>query len=147
MFRWAQVTEELKQALSEVEEEKEKRKRVEEEMNLKAQEQDNLKNKFSALMEEREKETEVMLGKEAAEKLAPETSQSEQADKVVGEPENEAALQSLQKQQVLLVSSLQDMKQKGDCAKQSQELRDVSQRQTLQVSLNNKVCVNSSVRM
>lgn len=61
MFRWAQVTEELRQALWELEEEKEKRRHVEEEMNLKAHEQDNLKNKLSALMEEREKENAVML--------------------------------------------------------------------------------------
>lgn len=147
MFRWAEVTEELRQALSEVDEEKEKRKRVEEEMNLKAQEQDNLKNKFSALMEEREKEKAAMFEKEAAENLllAPDTFQSEESDKVVGELENEAKLQSLQKQQVLLVSSLHDMKQKGD--KPRQELRDVSQMQTLQVSLNNKVCVNSLLRI
>lgn len=66
MFRWAQVTEELKQALWELEEEKEKRRCAEEQMNMKAHEQDNLKNKLSALMEEREKANEVMLmGKEA----------------------------------------------------------------------------------
>lgn len=66
MFRWAQVTEELKQALWELEEEKEMRRCAEEDMNAKANEQDNLKNKLSALMEEREKANEVMLmGKEA----------------------------------------------------------------------------------
>ncbi|XP_026194895.1 pericentrin-like isoform X2 [Anabas testudineus] len=133
--RWAQVTEELRQALWELEEEKEKRGRVEEEMNLKAQEQDNLKNKLRALMDEREKENAVMLGKEAAETLllAPDTSPSEQEGKVVGRPGNEAALLSHQKQQVLLVSSLQEMKQNGDCAIQSQDVRDDSQLQKLQV--------------
>ncbi|XP_028420872.1 pericentrin isoform X5 [Perca flavescens] len=58
--RWAQVTEELQQALWELEEEKEKRRRVEEEMNLRAHEQDNLKNKLSALMEEREKDNHII---------------------------------------------------------------------------------------
>lgn len=135
VLRWAQVTEELRQALWELEEEKEKRGRVEEEMNLKAQEQDNLKNKLRALMDEREKENAVMLGKEAAETLllAPDTSPSEQEGKVVGRPGNEAALLSHQKQQVLLVSSLQEMKQNGDCAIQSQDVRDDSQLQKLQV--------------
>lgn len=119
----------------EVEEEKEKRRRVEEEMNLKAQEEDNLRNKFSALMEEREKETVVMLGNAVTENLllAPKTSLADVYH--LGELGNEAARQSLQKQQVLLVSSPQDVKEKGDCAKQSQELRDVSELQTLQVCL------------
>ncbi|XP_078134423.1 pericentrin isoform X2 [Sander vitreus] len=58
--RWAQVTEELQQALWELEEEKEKRRHVEEEMNLRAHEQDNLKNKLSALTEEREKDNHLI---------------------------------------------------------------------------------------
>lgn len=72
------MTEELRQTLWELEEEKEKsrkcdmelederekRRCIEEEMNLKAHEQHNLKNKLSALLEEREKENEVMLRKE-----------------------------------------------------------------------------------
>lgn len=60
-FRWAQVTQELKEALWELEAEKEKRRCVEEEINIRAQEQDNLKNKLSALTEEKEKATDVML--------------------------------------------------------------------------------------
>lgn len=60
-FRWAQVTDELKEALWELEAEKEKRRHVEEEMNIRAQEQDNLKNKLSALMEEKGKAPDVML--------------------------------------------------------------------------------------
>lgn len=59
------MTDELKEALWELEEEKEKRRRVEEEMNTRAQEQDSLKNQLSALMEEREKATDVMLGQDA----------------------------------------------------------------------------------
>ncbi|XP_039642921.1 pericentrin isoform X3 [Perca fluviatilis] len=58
--RWAQVTEELQQALWELEEEKEKRRRVEEEINLRAHEQDNLKNKLGVLMEEREKDNHII---------------------------------------------------------------------------------------
>ncbi|XP_074517499.1 pericentrin isoform X3 [Sebastes fasciatus] len=137
--RWAQVTEELQQALWELEEEKEKRRHIEEEMNLKAHEQDNLKNKLSALMEEREKENAVMLtGKETAETslLVPATSPSEGEDKLVGELKNEqekeAALPSHQNQQELLLLSLQEIKQPAISAKQNPELRDDSQLQTLQ---------------
>ncbi|GLD47932.1 A-kinase anchor protein 9-like protein [Lates japonicus] len=137
--RWAQVTEELRQALWELEEEKEKRRHIEEEMNLKAHEQDNLKNKLSALMEEREKENAAVLtGTEAAETLllVPDTALSEEVDKPVGglkkEQENEAALQSHQKQQELLESSLQDIKQNADSVKQSPELSDDNKLQTLQ---------------
>ncbi|XP_076604354.1 pericentrin isoform X2 [Chaetodon auriga] len=135
--RWAQVTEELRQALWELEEEKEKRKHVEEEMNLKAHEQDNLKNKLSALMEERGKENAVLLmGKEAAETclLVPSPSPSEEADKLVEELKNEKedALPSHQTQQELLLLSLQEIKQASESAKQSPELRDDNQLQTLQ---------------
>lgn len=111
---------------------------------MKAREQDNLKNKFSALMEEREQETAVILGKETAETLllVPDSSSSEQEDKVVGELESEAALLSHQKQQALLVSSLQEIKQNGGCAKQSRELRDDNQLQNLQVNQYNEVYGN-----
>lgn len=68
-FRWAQVTDELKEALWELEEEKEKRRSVEEEMNTRAQEQDKLKNKISALMEEREKATDVMLDADSSQRV------------------------------------------------------------------------------
>lgn len=66
VFRWAQVTDELNETLRELEAEKEKRRLLEEQINTKAQEQDDLKNKLSALMEEKEKATEAMLlGQEA----------------------------------------------------------------------------------
>ncbi|XP_071353542.1 pericentrin isoform X2 [Trachinotus anak] len=137
--RWAQVTEELRQALWELEEEKEKRTHVEEEMNLKAHEQDNLKNKLSALMEDQEKENAVMLmGEKASETLllVPDNFPSKEEDKLAGElkkeQEKEAALLSHQKQQELLVSSLQEIKQSADSVRQSPELRDDNQLQTLQ---------------
>ncbi|XP_070699119.1 pericentrin [Pempheris klunzingeri] len=137
--RWAQVTEDLRQALWELEEEKEKRRGVEEEMNLKAHEQDNLKNKLSALLEEREKENAVMLmGKAAVDSSlqVPATSPSEEGHKLVGELKNEqgkeAALLSHQKQQDPLVLSLQEIKQASNSAKQSPELKDANQMQTLQ---------------
>ncbi|KAM6912231.1 pericentrin [Xenentodon cancila] len=60
--RWAQVTEELRQALWELEEEKEKRRLIKEEMNLKANEQDDLENKLGALLEKQEAEAEMSLG-------------------------------------------------------------------------------------
>ena len=95
-------------------------------------EQDDLKNKLGALMEEGEKEiTAMLLGKEAAE--TPDTVPSEEEDKLVGELEKEAGFLSHQKQPELLVSSLQEMKQ-------SAELRDDNQLQTLQVFKYNK-CV------
>ncbi|XP_039994200.1 pericentrin isoform X3 [Xiphias gladius] len=132
--RWAQVTEELRQALWELEEEKEKRSHVEEEMNLKAREQGILKNKLSALMEEKENAV-VLMGKEAAETLllVPDTFPSEEEDKPVGELKKEAAPPSHQKQQQeLLASSLQEIKQSADSAKQSPELKDDNQLKTLQ---------------
>lgn len=149
MFRWAQVTEELRLALWELEEEKEKRRHVEEEMNLKAHEQDNLKNKLSALMGEKENTVKLM-GKEAAETslLVPATSPSEEGHKLAGELKNEqdkeAALLSHHNQQELLVLSLQEIKQTSNSATQSPELGDGNQLQTLQVYDHNKwVCVNS----
>ncbi|XP_062295952.1 pericentrin isoform X3 [Scomber scombrus] len=131
--RWAQVTEELRQALLELEEEKEKRIHVEEEMNLKAYEQENLKNKLSALLKEREKERAVtLMGKEAeisaeTSLLAPATFPSVEGDKLVGELKKEKeseALMSHQKQEELLVVSLQEIKQTAESTKQSPELRD-----------------------
>ncbi|XP_042292883.1 pericentrin isoform X3 [Thunnus maccoyii] len=140
--RWAQVSEELRQALWELEEEKEKRRHVEEEMNLKAHEQDNLKNKLSALLEEREKEKAVMLmGKEA--EISAETSLLDSAtfpsveeDKLVGElkeeQEKQLALPSHQKQEELPVASQQGVKQTAESTKQSPELRDDNKLRTLQ---------------
>lgn len=121
VLRWAQVTEELRQALWELEEEKEKRKHFEE----KAHEQDEQKNKFSTLMEEQENP--VMLGKEttASVLFTSNTSSTELEHNVVGELKSETAL---------LVSSLQEMKQNGDCAKQMEGFRDDDQLEKLQVS-------------
>ncbi|KAK9534370.1 hypothetical protein VZT92_009414 [Zoarces viviparus] len=121
--RWAQVTEELKQALWELEEEKDTRRRVEEEMNLKAHDQDNLKNKLGALMEEGKKENAVMFGKEAAETslLGPSTPPSEGGNKPeMKQPEisanqspelsHDSRLQTLQAQCELLMSELEETK-------------------------------------
>ncbi|KAK5886534.1 hypothetical protein CesoFtcFv8_017560 [Champsocephalus esox] len=124
--RWGQVTEELRQALWELEEEKEKEKKrlAEEEMNLKAHEQENLKSKLSALMEEREKEKAVLLtGKEAAETslLVPAITPSEEEDELK------------KKQQDLLLLSQQEMKQPAISSEQILELRDDKPLQTLQV--------------
>lgn len=140
MPRWAQVTEELRQALWELEEEKERSRHVEEEISLKTHEQDNLKNKLSAFVEEREKENAVtLMGKEGAETslLVPAISSSEGGDKLVGklknEQEKEAALSSHQKQQELLILSLREIKETSKSSKQSPELRDDNQLQMLQV--------------
>ncbi|KAG7229208.1 hypothetical protein INR49_013151 [Caranx melampygus] len=137
--RWAQVTEELRQALWELEEEKEKRRHAEEELNLKAHEHDSLKNKHGALIEDREKENAVMgMGEDATETLllVADNFPSEEEDKLAGELQNEqekeAALPSHQRQQEPLVSSLQEMKQSADSVRQSPELSDDNQMQTLQ---------------
>lgn len=149
--RWAQVTEELRQALLELEEEKEKRREVEEEMNLKAYEQENLKNKLSALLEEREKEKAVMLtGKEAeisaeTSLLVPATFPLVEEDKLVGElwtEKESAALLSHQKQEELLVASQLEMKQTAESTKQSPELGDDNKLRTLQVYSENKLSKN-----
>lgn len=119
------MTEELRQALWELEEEKEKWRDVEE-MNSKVHEQDNLNNKFSALMEESTKENVVTLqGNEAAETclLASAYSPSEEGDDLIREDKTEE----------LLVVSLQETTRASDCAKQSPNLRNDNQLQTLQV--------------
>ncbi|XP_034713635.1 pericentrin isoform X3 [Etheostoma cragini] len=82
--RWAQVTEELQQTLLELEEEKEKRIHVEEEMNFRAHEQDNLKNKLSALMEEREKDNQLQTLKAQSELLMLELEEARTAHKTTG---------------------------------------------------------------
>lgn len=147
IFRWAQATEELKQALCELEEEKIQRRHVEEEMNLKANEQDKLKNKLSALIEEREKESPAMLmGEEAAETclLVHAYAPLVEGDKLVGEPKNEkeAAVPSHPQQHEFPLVSLQQIKQASPCAEQSQEPRDDHQLQTLQVYQHKWVCVS-----
>uniref|UniRef100_A0A3Q4I7N9 Pericentrin n=1 Tax=Neolamprologus brichardi TaxID=32507 RepID=A0A3Q4I7N9_NEOBR len=135
--RWAQVTEELREALQELEDEKEMRRQFEEELNLKVYEQDSLRSKLCALSEEREQENVVMLTVKETE-ISAETSllisstfPSDEDEKLVGElKEEETALQSHQKQQELLVSSLQEIKQTADL--ESTEFRDDNQLQTLQ---------------
>ncbi len=116
------------------------RRHAEEEMNLKAHEQDNLKNKLCALMEEKEKENAVTLKENEAAKtclLVPAASPLEDGDKLAGKlkskKEEEAVLLSHQKLQELPVLSLQEIKQALISAKQNPELRDDNQLQTLQV--------------
>ncbi|XP_029937869.1 pericentrin isoform X2 [Myripristis murdjan] len=149
--RWAQVTDELREALWDLEEEKEKRrtcdkeledererrKRAEEEINLKAHEQDNLKNKLSALLEERDKLKEGMMGKGKvrASLLLPSASPSVESEKLEGELKdegNETEHLSFLNPKQLLVSSLQEVKQAGDSAKQSVDLSNEKQLQALQ---------------
>ncbi|XP_063356217.1 pericentrin isoform X2 [Pelmatolapia mariae] len=137
--RWAQVTEELREALQELEDEKEMRRQFEEELNLKVYEQDSLRSKLCALSEEREQENVVMLTVKETE-ISAETSllmsgtfPSDEDEKLAGElKEEETALQSHQKQQELLVLSLQEIKQKADL--ESTEFRDDNQLQTLQAN-------------
>lgn len=122
-FRWAQVTEELRQALWELEEEREKRRHVEEEMELKAHEQDDLKNKFSALMEEKENtNTAVLVEMEAAKtcQLVPADSTAEESDDLVVDQQDEkdTAVPSHQRQNHLQVGFLHMATQTSESAKQ-----------------------------
>ncbi|XP_032355881.1 pericentrin isoform X2 [Etheostoma spectabile] len=82
--RWAQVTEELQQTLWELEEEKEKRRHVEEEMNFRVHDQDNLKNKLSALMEERENDNQLQTLQAQCEILTLELEEAKTAHKTTG---------------------------------------------------------------
>lgn len=130
-FRWAQVTEELRQALWELEEEKEKRRHVEEEMKLKAHEQDDLKNKFSALMEEKgNRNTDVLMEMESAK-----TCQLVHADDLVVDQRNEkhTALPLHKRQIDLQVDFLHMATQTSESAKQSIEPYGGTQLQVLQV--------------
>lgn len=114
----------------------------------KAHEQDNLKNKLGALLAEREKEDAVMLMGEEAEisaetsLLVPDTFPSGEENKLARElkeeQEKEAALSSHQKQQELLVSSLQDSTEKSSGLGDEDELR------TLQVYLCTKWACHKS---
>lgn len=97
---------------------------------MEVHEQDNLKNKLCALREGGEKANEAALpGKEAAEtpQLISDSFLSAEEDKLFGELEKEGGL----------VSSLQEMKQSAD-SKQSLDLRDDNQLETLQVFQCNK---------
>lgn len=135
--RWAQVTEELK-------DEREKRRRAEEEINVKAHEQDNLKNKLSALLEERDKEREEMKGREKEKEretslLLPSTFPGKEPEKLQGElrevQEESAVLLSHLKQQEQLGFSLQEMKQAGDSVTSEVQTLFGKQLQALQVHL------------
>ncbi|XP_074547801.1 pericentrin [Halichoeres trimaculatus] len=102
--RWAQVTDELQQALLDLEEEKEKRRHVEEEMSLKTHEQDNLKNKLSALMEERANAH--MVAETSLQEMKPASDSAERSVEL----RDDDHLQTLQAQCELLASELQETK-------------------------------------
>ncbi|XP_062324892.1 pericentrin isoform X2 [Osmerus eperlanus] len=141
--RWAQVTEELREALWELEEEKEKgrrcqdemeeerekRRRAEEEVNAKSHEEDNLKNKLSALLEERESEDSLL-------PLSPPGKDREGLQGELKElkevQEEKAVLVSRLKQQERLVSSLQEMKLAGDSVTSEVQVLFGKQLQALQ---------------
>lgn len=122
-FRWAQVTEELRQALWELEEEKEKRRCLEEDMSLRIQEQDDLKNKFSAFIEEKEK---------AATLFATTYTTAEEGDELIKEQHNmkETALSSDQKERKLPIVPVPEA---SESSKDSLDLSSVGHMETLQV--------------
>ncbi|XP_034015360.1 pericentrin isoform X1 [Thalassophryne amazonica] len=131
--RWAQVTEELRQALWELEEEKEKRRLIEGEMNMKAHEQDSLKNKSNALSEEGQTVKAVfLLGKEDETSQLFLATNSGDEDKLVGEQNAEETVHPPpQNHQELVASSLLDIKQGGEYNKMTPELTDDNQLQEL----------------
>ncbi|KAM9354836.1 pericentrin [Pholidichthys leucotaenia] len=122
--RWAQVSEQLSQARWELEEEKEKRRHFEE-MTLKSPEQNDLKTTPVALLEEEKEEAEIPPPVSAAFQL-------EEDHKLLGELKEEVALCCHQKQEELHVSSLEEIKETPDCAKESPQLKDDNQLQRLQ---------------
>ncbi|XP_021163480.2 pericentrin [Fundulus heteroclitus] len=138
--RWAQVTEELQEALNELEEERERRRLVEEEMNLRAHEQDGSISKDGASMEERgEESVGTLMGQEAggpaeASLLRFTTCSSEYADGFSGEmnedEEGEVSVLAPQNQEQLLVEKKSTPDSTGDVSEPSDEI----QVQTLQVN-------------
>ncbi|TNM95273.1 hypothetical protein fugu_016356 [Takifugu bimaculatus] len=124
--RWAQVTDELRQTLWELQEEKEKRRHVEEDMILRIHEQDDLKNKLHALIEEKEN---------AAILSASTCTLAEGEDELIEEQHNtkEMALPSDQMKSKLLIVSVQEAAEASASAKDGLDHSNVSQTQALQV--------------
>lgn len=125
--RWAQVTEELRQALWELEE-KEKRRCFEEDTRLRIQEQEDLKNKLGAFTEEKEK----------AEMLFATTfTPAEEGDGLVEEQHDKkgTALTNGQKENKLLILSVPEAAEASESAEDGFHLSGVGQIQALQVSL------------
>ncbi|XP_011617110.2 pericentrin isoform X3 [Takifugu rubripes] len=124
--RWAQVTDELRQTLWELQEEKEKRRHVEEDMILRIHEQDDLKNKLHALIEEKEN---------AAILSASTCTLAEGEDELIEEQHNtkEMALPSDQMKSKLLIVSVQEAAEASAFAKDGLDHSNVSQTQALQV--------------
>lgn len=116
-FRWAQATEELRQALWELEEEKEKRRCIEEDMSLRILEQDDLKSKFGASFETKEKAY---------------TPPEEQHNL------KETALSSDQEETKLLIVTVPEA---SESAKDNLDLSSVGQIQTLQVYYFRCICL------
>lgn len=125
-FRWSQVTDELRQTLWELQEEKEKRRCVEEDMLLRIHEQDDLKNKLHALTEEKEN---------AAILSASTYTLAEGKDELTEEQHNtkEMALPSDQMKSKLLIASVQEAAEASASAKDGLDDSNVSQTQALQV--------------
>ncbi|XP_061599182.1 pericentrin isoform X2 [Cololabis saira] len=120
--RWAQVTDDLRQALWELEEEKEKRRLIEEEMNLKANEQDKLENHLGALLEKQEAEAETPLLISASVPLEDENELSD-------EPLKKKAPQNQQDDQLWCQD---EIKATNDSARENPKLSDDLQMHTLQ---------------
>lgn len=125
-FRWAQTTEELRQALWELEEEKEKRRCLEEDMSLRILEQVDLNSKLSAFIEEKEK---------AAIRFATAYTPAEERDGLIEEQHNlkEAALSSDQEETKLLIVTVPEAAEASESAKDDLDLSSVGQIKTLQV--------------
>lgn len=129
--RWAQVSEELQEVHWELEEEREKRRRAEEEVSLKTHEEDNLKNRLCTLTEEREKEMERLnsspLLEEEGGTLLPSQEQVMEQLK-----EERSLLLSRLKQQEELLSSVR--LEKGSNKEKEGELREVEEEKSVLLS-------------
>lgn len=114
---------------------------------MKAHEQENLLNKLSALFEERETGV-ILKGKEAESTmetslLVPATCPPEEEDRLAGELNGdveEDVLSSHQKQELLQVSSPQEMELSANFAKDTTKPKGDTPMQTLQVNTARSVC-------
>uniref|UniRef100_A0A4W5KUS0 ELK domain-containing protein n=1 Tax=Hucho hucho TaxID=62062 RepID=A0A4W5KUS0_9TELE len=127
--RWAQVSEKLQDANWELEEEREKRRRAEEEVSLKTHEEDNLKNRLCTLLEEKEMErlnSSPLLEKEGGTLL----------------PSQERVMEQLKEEKSLLLSRLQQQEEllssvrleKGSNKEKEGELREVEEEKSVLLS-------------
>lgn len=150
LFRWAQVTKELRGALIELHQEKRKN-RSGEESNLSAHEQANVKNKPGALWDEKENrlmgtEDDASSANTSLRLPAAFTSAEERTPGEGPQERTESPSHTHETQQELLLASEQE-KQAADTSKLRRDLKDDEQLQTLQVEYTAGCCPTSSAHL